>query len=80
MKIITDSKFTIDSMTKWVENWRKHNWMKAGGKEPVKNKEDFKILYSLCRQCIVKWVCSTLLFSKIDIVERRINASYINVL
>lgn len=45
-------------MTKWIENWKRNNWMKAGGKESVKNKEDFKILYALCQECSVIWVCT----------------------
>ena len=34
--IYTDSKFTINAMTKWVEGWKKNNWKKTNG-NPVKN-------------------------------------------
>ena len=34
--IYTDSKFTINAMTIWVEGWKKNNWKKADGK-PVQN-------------------------------------------
>jgi len=34
--INSDSKYVIDSMTKWLEGWKKKGW-KTAGKKPVKN-------------------------------------------
>jgi ribonuclease HI len=34
----TDSKYAIDSMTKWVHGWRKRGWTNAQG-NPVANRE-----------------------------------------
>jgi hypothetical protein len=39
--IKTDSKFLIDSMTKYVPRWRENGWVKADG-TPVKNRDDFQ--------------------------------------
>uniref|UniRef100_A0A182MH08 Ribonuclease H1 n=1 Tax=Anopheles culicifacies TaxID=139723 RepID=A0A182MH08_9DIPT len=40
LTINTDSKFLIDSITKWVPGWKKRGWTLASG-GPVKNKTDF---------------------------------------
>uniref|UniRef100_A0AAG5DGS4 Ribonuclease H1 n=1 Tax=Anopheles atroparvus TaxID=41427 RepID=A0AAG5DGS4_ANOAO len=41
--INTDSKFLIDSITKWLPGWKRRNWTLASG-GPVKNKTDFQEL------------------------------------
>lgn len=52
--IKTDSQFVINSMTKWINRWKKNNWtLSTGG--AVKNKEDFVKLSALCDQVTVKW-------------------------
>lgn len=38
--INTDSKFLIDSITKWLPNWKRNEWKLTTGK-PVKNQVDF---------------------------------------
>ena len=43
LQINTDSEFTINSATKWMQGWKKKGWKKADGKE-VANKDDFIIL------------------------------------
>ncbi|XP_053663175.1 ribonuclease H1-like [Anopheles marshallii] len=40
LQINTDSKFLIDSITKWISGWKQRNWTLASG-GPVKNKTDF---------------------------------------
>uniref|UniRef100_A0A4Y0BGU0 Ribonuclease H1 n=1 Tax=Anopheles funestus TaxID=62324 RepID=A0A4Y0BGU0_ANOFN len=45
LTINTDSKFLIDSVTKWMTGWKKRNWTLASG-GPVKNKTDFMELDS----------------------------------
>lgn len=44
--IKTDSEFTINCMTKWIEGWKKKNWKLASG-GPVKNKIDLEKLDNL---------------------------------
>lgn len=36
--IVTDSKYSIDCISKWSDNWIKNGWVNSK-KEPVKNKE-----------------------------------------
>jgi len=43
LNIHTDSQFLINCMTKWIQNWKRNNWMTAS-KQPVKNKEDLETL------------------------------------
>jgi ribonuclease HI len=38
LTIISDSKYSIDSITKWYKSWVKNGWKTADG-SPVKNKE-----------------------------------------
>lgn len=40
LTINTDSKFLIDSITKWMPNWKRNQWKLSTGK-PVKNQVDF---------------------------------------
>lgn len=41
--IITDSKFLISAMTKWMDIWRYKNWCKKDG-SPLANESDFRDL------------------------------------
>ncbi|KAM3602943.1 uncharacterized protein V6R79_013642 [Siganus canaliculatus] len=53
--LYTDSKFTINGVTKWVKNWKLNNWrLKSGG--PVTNKEDFVKLDRLNAGLEVVWI------------------------
>ena len=36
--IFSDSKYCIDGLEKWIENWKKNNW-KTAGKKDVANKQ-----------------------------------------
>lgn len=56
--INTDSKFVIDSVTKWLPGWKQRGWKLASG-GPVKNIIDFKELDELMlkqNQMQIKWV------------------------
>jgi len=54
VEIRTDSQLLVNTMTQWVEGWRKKGWKKAGGK-PVKNVELVKTLHRLCQEHTVTW-------------------------
>ncbi len=41
--IITDSKYVLEGMTKWVHGWQKKNWMTAD-KKPVANQDLWQAL------------------------------------
>ncbi|XP_078503998.1 ribonuclease H1 isoform X2 [Lissotriton helveticus] len=53
--LYTDSKFTINGITKWVKNWKKNDWKLTTGK-PVINKEDFEKLDELVQDIDVTWM------------------------
>lgn len=50
--VYTDSKYLIDSITKWSNAWEKNNWMRKdikGAVKPVKNVELIKEIKGLTR-------------------------------
>ncbi|XP_072935714.1 ribonuclease H1 [Epargyreus clarus] len=54
LSINTDSKFLINSVTKWMPGWKRKGWKLQSG-EPVKNEIDFKELDQLQDQLQIKW-------------------------
>ncbi|XP_076011121.1 ribonuclease H1 [Genypterus blacodes] len=53
--LYTDSKFTINGVTKWVKNWKVNGWrLKAGGE--IINKDDFVKLDRLNQEVDVVWL------------------------
>ncbi|XP_061425145.1 ribonuclease H1 [Lethenteron reissneri] len=54
LTIHTDSKFTIDGATKWVNTWKQNGWKTVTG-EPVKNKAEFQKLDRLSQGIDVTW-------------------------
>ncbi|XP_047038255.1 ribonuclease H1-like [Helicoverpa zea] len=54
LSINTDSKFVINSVTKWMPGWKRKGWKLASG-EPVKNETDFKDLDSVQHKLQIKW-------------------------
>lgn len=55
LALYTDSKFTINGITKWVKNWKKKGWVLSTG-GPVVNKEDFERLDKLNEGIEVSWM------------------------
>lgn len=53
--VYTDSKFTINGVTRWVKNWKTNGWRLATGGMVV-NKEDFQKLDELNEGLDVKWM------------------------
>ena len=53
--VITDSKYLINSITKWVRKWKNNGWKTANG-DPVKNRDDIRYLDELCSKLTVVWV------------------------
>lgn len=53
--IVTDSRLMLDSMTKWIQGWKKKGWKTAGG-DPVKNQDLVKALdVEIARHAEVRW-------------------------
>ncbi|CAH2099656.1 unnamed protein product [Euphydryas editha] len=55
LAINTDSKFLINSVTKWMPGWKRNGWKLKSG-EPVKNEIDFKELDNLQNKIHIKWI------------------------
>lgn len=53
--LYTDSSFLINSITKWINKWKKNGWKLTDG-GLVKNKEDFEELDSVRTGLKVEWV------------------------
>ena len=54
VNLITDSKYVMDGITLWIQNWKKNNWRTAAKKD-VKNKELWQKLDQLISQHRVQW-------------------------
>jgi len=49
VNVLSDSKYSIDSITKWAQGWQKKGWKKANG-EAIKNPELVKACFELYQQ------------------------------
>ena len=54
VELFTDSKYVMDGITQWIQNWKKNNWRTATKKD-VKNKELWQKLDQLISQHQVQW-------------------------
>ena len=54
VELFTDSKYVMDGITQWIQNWKKNNWRTAAKKD-VKNKELWQKLDQLIAQHQVQW-------------------------
>ena len=54
LSIFTDSKFLIDSCTKWIHTWKTNGWKTADGK-PAVNKTEFEELLKALAPLEVEW-------------------------
>jgi len=52
--LFTDSKYVMDGITQWIQNWKKNNW-KTSAKKEVKNKELWQQLDRLMSYHQVQW-------------------------
>jgi ribonuclease HI len=53
--VVTDSTLLINSMEKWVENWKRRGW-KTGAGKPVKNQDLVQALEAeIGRHAHVRW-------------------------
>ena len=54
VELFTDSRYVMDGITQWIQNWKKNNW-KTSAKKEVKNKELWQKLDQLMTYHQVKW-------------------------
>ena len=52
--LTTDSKYVMDGITSWIDNWKKNNWKNAAKKD-VKNKDLWIELDSFVVKHNIKW-------------------------
>ena len=54
VKILTDSNYLVNGMTKWMHGWIKRNWHNAE-KKPVKNRDLWERLLKLSKKHEIQW-------------------------
>ena len=52
INIVTDSQYSVDCVTKWINGWKKNNWVTKSGTE-VKNKDLIVSIYN-CMQKVIE--------------------------
>ena len=52
--IITDSKYLMDGLTKWLPKWRENNWKNSKNKD-IKNQDLWKKIELLSSQHKISW-------------------------
>lgn len=55
--ILSDSRYVVESLTKWIHNWKKNNWLRAD-KKPISHKDLIIEIYELLSKLHVsiKWI------------------------
>jgi ribonuclease HI len=54
VKLMTDSRYVMDGLTKWIHGWLKNGWRTAD-KKPVKNAELWQALLAAAEPHRVEW-------------------------
>lgn len=54
--LYTDSRYVMDGIEKWIQNWKQSGWKTANKKSPVKNIELWQELDTLRSAHEIRWV------------------------
>jgi len=54
VKLYTDSKYVLQGITEWMENWKKRGW-KTAARKPVKNEDLWRRLDEALQRHQVEW-------------------------
>jgi ribonuclease HI len=54
VKLYTDSKYVLQGITEWMDNWKKRGW-KTAAKKPVKNEDLWRRLDDALQRHQVDW-------------------------
>ena len=54
MALHTDSKYVLQGITEWMDNWKKRGW-KTAAKKPVKNVDLWRRLDSAIEKHEINW-------------------------
>lgn len=55
VELHTDSKYLLQGITEWMDNWKKRGW-KTAAKQPVKNEDLWRRLDKVIGKHKIKWV------------------------
>ena len=56
VQIFTTSDYLHQGITQWIRNWRKRNWMKKDGEQPVANSDLWQALDKLAENYTIRWI------------------------
>jgi ribonuclease HI len=54
VKLYSDSKYVLQGITEWMDNWKKRGW-KTAAKKPVKNEDLWRRLEAAAQIHTVEW-------------------------
>ena len=54
VKLYSDSKYVLQGITEWMDNWKKRGW-KTAAKKPVKNEDLWRRLDAAMQQHEINW-------------------------
>ena len=54
VRLVTDSTYVKDGITKWIHGWKRNGW-KTAAKKPVKNAELWQALDAACQRHDIEW-------------------------
>lgn len=52
--LVTDSKYVMQGITEWIDNWKKRGW-KTAAKKPVKNQDLWQLLDAAVARHTIHW-------------------------
>ncbi len=55
VRVHSDSRYLRDGITLWIHGWKQNGWM-TKGRQPVKNRELWELLYDLSQKHQMEWV------------------------
>lgn len=55
VRLVTDSVYVRDGVTKWIHGWKKNGW-KTAAKKPVKNADLWQALEEATKRHTIEWV------------------------
>ena len=56
VQVFTTSDYLYQGITQWIRNWRKRNWMKKGGEQPIANSDLWQALDKLAENYTIRWI------------------------
>ena len=55
VRLHTDSKYVMQGITEWIDNWKKRGW-KTADKKPVKNEDLWRRLDAIAARHEIEWI------------------------